>query len=372
MNARRHGSVMVAGALIATLMLSSPALTVGPGPGGGGGGGGQPGDTTGSLYADLVIALRAENGTPILKKYVVPETEEAPEATEYCVQPVSYEPVPGLTSSENPVDGRDVWILPLQGEWIANPPDVLPVEEIEACDPWPQYAMFVSEVELERLNLVRTDDRVIADKLGDVERKLTFADNIALQSTGRITFDGTTIDASPENAAIYQSLMKTGTIPGLPAGMAGPPAWIGPEGDAESNSRFHAWELAAVAIGAAASKGTPLNVDTVEYYNRISGFTTSDPTWDQWTGVSFVLSDDPASDPANPTPLADSDKFVDYSSFTYSRSKTYKGSVTWLDVPTLTWKVSKILDVVPFTNLTPETDRQPHPERRGCLRAAGR
>ena len=77
--------------------------------------------------------------------------------------------------------------------------------------------MFVSEVELERLNLARTADEVIARKLADVALKLGFADAIALESTGRISYDGSTIDASPENAAMYQSLMKTGTIPGLPA-----------------------------------------------------------------------------------------------------------------------------------------------------------
>ncbi|HEX5826088.1 MAG TPA: hypothetical protein VFY23_01090 [Candidatus Limnocylindrales bacterium] len=337
MNARRHGSVMVAGALIATLVLSSPALTAGPGPGGGG----EPVDTTGSIYADLIIALRAENGTPILKQYVVVDVEAGTATTEYCVQPVSYEAVPGLTSSTNPVDGRQVWVLPLQGEWIASPPDPLPVAEIEPCDPWPQYAMFVSEVELERLNLVRTSDQVIADKLGDVEMKLRFAESISLQSTGRITFDDTTIDASPENAAIYRSLMETGTIPGLPTSMAGPPALIGPApADPESNSQFGAWELAAMAIGAAASKGTPLNVDTVEYYNRISGFTGGTTAW---AAVQFVQADGAP---------ADSEKFVDYSGFSYNRSQTFKGSVTWLDVPTLTWKVSKISDVVPFTNLS--------------------
>ncbi len=99
--------------------------------------------------------------------------------------------------------------------------------------------------------------------------------------------------------------MKTGTIPGLPDSMAGPPAWIGPVGDAESNSRFDAWELAAVAIGAAASKGTPLNVDTVEYYNRISGLTAS--TVALGRRVHLVQSADS---------LADSEKFVDYSGFT--------------------------------------------------------
>ena len=30
------------------------------------------------------------------------------------------------------------------------------------------------------------------------------------------------------------------------------------------------------------------------------------------------------------------EQFVDYSGFTYNRSQTFKGSVTWLDVPTLT------------------------------------
>ncbi len=69
------------------------------------------------------------------------------------MQPVSYVQVPGVASTTNPVDGRTVWVVPLQGEWIADP---LPAEFTGACDPQPQYAMFVSEVELERLNLART------------------------------------------------------------------------------------------------------------------------------------------------------------------------------------------------------------------------
>ena len=40
--------------------------------------------------------------------------------------------------------------------------------------------------------------------------------------------------------------------------MAGPPALVGPTpADATSNSQFDAWELAAMNIGAAASKSTP-------------------------------------------------------------------------------------------------------------------
>ncbi len=300
-----------------------------------------------------MLALRAENGTPILKTYVVPATETEPASTEYCVQPVSYEPVPGLTVSVNPVDGRSVSVIPLQGEWLGDPNSPIAQDEIGACDPQTQYAMFVKETELERLNLARTSEDVIAQKLADVKTKLTFADQIALESTGRITWDGTPIDASPENAAIYQSLMTTGTIPGLhPASMAGPPAQIGP---------FDAWHLAAMSIGAAASKSVPLTIDAVEYYNRVIGFPPpADPTatppvpdYESPWGVSFVRS----SDPANPgTELGGSERFVDYSNFRYNRSETFKGSVTWLDVPTLTWKVSKITDVVPFTNLSSEDE----------------
>ena len=37
--------------------------------------------------------------------------------------------------------------------------------------------------------------------------------------------------------------------------------------------------------------------------------------------------------------MATGEQFVDYSGFTYNRAQTFNGSVTWLDVPTLTWKV---------------------------------
>ncbi len=276
----------VAGLLVMGLVVPAQAIAAGDAGGGGGGGGGGDsgsGDTTGSVYADLDVALRGVDGTPVLKKYDVPATEETEQTTEYCVQPVSHDPVPGVTSSTNPVDGRQVWVLPLQGEWIGLPADQLPVAEIEACDPQPQYAMFVSEAELERLNLARTSEQVIADKLAAVKDKLTVAKDVSLDGAGRIATDGLSLDAAPEFAAMYDSLMKTGTIPGLPAALAGPPAQVGP---------FDAWKLAAAAIGTAASKEVPLTVDTVEYYNRVIGFPDSADYTSPW-GVSFVRSENP-------------------------------------------------------------------------------
>ena len=360
--------MIAASVLTAMAMMSSPALAAGNGPGGGSGGGGGgtggsggtgSGDTTGSIYSDLNFVLRATDGTPILKKYIVPpSTETSGSTTEYCMQPISYSAIPGVEQSTNPVDGRPVWVVPLQGQWIDNPPDPLPVEAISACDAQPQYAMFISTVELSRLNLVRTSDTVMAQKLADVGTKLQLGSNIALESTGRISIDGTPIDAAPENAAIYQSLMNTGTIPGLrdtATTTVGPPATIGPapgNTDPNANSQFDAWELAAMTIGAAADKSTPLSIDAVEYYNRIIGFppatdSTGAPYTSPW-GVNFIRSIDPGTGQQ----MLAGDQFVDFSNFSYNRSETFKGSVTWLDVPSLTWKVSKITDVVPFTNLS--------------------
>ncbi len=342
MNRWQTGRGIAATALSVALISSGSAIAAG----GGGGGGGAD---TGSLYSDLILALRAEDGTPVLKEYHVDTDDDAvPDTYEYCVQPVSYERVPGIAKSESPLDGRDVWVIPLQGEWLGST-EPLPVEEIEACDPQPQYAMFVSETELERLNLTRTSESVLAKKAKDVKTKLTVADEISLDPAGRLVADGLVLDAAPEYASIYESLMTTGTIPGLPDSMAGPPASV-PAGSADP---YDAYKLAAVALGAAASKTVPINVDTVQYYNRVVGFTGSD-SLPEWTGMyPFISSEDPDTSTAMPTDaLPGGERFVDYSDFRYNRSQTFVGSVTWLDVAALRWKVTPILDAVPFSDIT--------------------
>lgn len=198
--------------------------------------------------------------------------------------------------------------------------------------------MFVEEVELERLNLARTSDDVIADKLAAVEERLRSADEITLDGAGRLTTDGESMDASPEFAAMYQSLMQTATIPGLPDDLAGPPAEVGP---------FGAWELAAAAVGTAAGKEVPITVDTIEYYNRVIGFPPDADYTSPW-GVDFLRS----ADPDTGEEMTEGDRFVDYGNFTYNRSETFRGSVTWLDVDKMQWQVDPVTEVVDFTNLT--------------------
>ena len=82
--------------IVMVLILTLPATSAAA-PGrsavvGAVGAGGHPEDTTGSVYSDLVINLRDEAGAPLLAKYDVPATEESEATTEYCVQPVSYDP----------------------------------------------------------------------------------------------------------------------------------------------------------------------------------------------------------------------------------------------------------------------------------------
>jgi hypothetical protein len=371
-NARSHWALirLIAIGALAVALVAFPAgamAAAGPGGGGGGGGGGHggsggggggggAGETTGSLYSDLYVLLRAENGTPILKTYSVPAADPAdPATTERCVQPVSYERVPGVTATTNPVDGRQVWIIPLQGQWLTTPPAGGLPAEFEACDPQPAYAMFVKEVDLERLNMTRTSDTVIASKTAAVATKLLGGTAIGLDAVGRIEIDGVPIDAAPEQAAIYQSLLKTGTIPGLPTSMAGPPAVVGPASSSGLNSQFDAWDLAAAAIGTTAAKETPITIDTVLYYNRILGFPAADLAFPAGWSVNFNRSVDPATG----AQMTSGEQFVDFSGFSYNRSKTFPGSVTWLDVGTMTWKVSRVLDLVPFTNIpaAPVADR---------------
>lgn len=140
-------TLVVAAALsIPAAALSAASAAPGDGSGSGGGGGSSGGaDTVGSDYSDLNIVLRAADGTPLKVKYLVPADAEGDPATpEYCVQPISDDPLPGLSPVTNPLTGKDAYLIPLQGEWLTSPPDPLPVAEITACDPQPAYAMFVS------------------------------------------------------------------------------------------------------------------------------------------------------------------------------------------------------------------------------------
>ena len=237
-----------------------------------------PGGGSGEVFSDLFVALRDEDGVPILSETFY---EEGPvEVT--CIQPISYTAIPGITSTTNPADGREVYLVPLVGEDFTEPPPAPLAAADTACSPKTEFLAYASEVDLERLNLVRTSDEVLWKKLVEIRARLEAATEISLDGAGRITTDGVPIDASPEHAAMYAAaapsavpleggpaetdklggLMDTGSIPGL-AGYPAVPASIQQNGDG-----FDQWMLAAAAVGTAAGKSVPITIDTIAYYNR--------------------------------------------------------------------------------------------------------
>jgi hypothetical protein len=328
----------------------------------------QTGGGTGEIYSDLFIALRDRDGVPILSETFWEGV--APDAVPVtCIQPISYAFVDGATKTTNPADGRAVWLIPLQGQGST---ESRPVAEDTAC--LAQAGFTAEEVDLERLNLVRTSNEVLWRKLSDVGARLAAAKSITLDGAGRITTDGVAIDASPDQAAIYAAiegdtpappppadgrpvagepggLMDTGTIPYWAPGASVPvypvdnPAWI-QQGD-DPTDGFDEWMLAAAAIGTATSKSVPVTIDTVQYYNRAA----SKGDVASWGHVSRLPSI------ANPDGLfagePPPEQFVDYTDFSYTRSEVFKGCTTWLDVPTLRWKFDDILDRVAFADLPP-------------------
>ena len=335
---RTHG---VIAALSAALLLASTGAAVAA----------PPGDDPGDVYADLVIALRDTNGVPVLADFEV-DGETGPE-TQYCVQPISYTAIDGVTSVVNGADGREVWPVPLMGDPGAPPP--AEGEEIEVCDPQPAYATFVSEAELERLNLGRVPDGFFDRKLEELEARFDAADTISLDFAGRITTDiigdvdddgepipPAAIDASPEQQAMYGTLMSTGTVPGL--GDA-PLVVAGTDDPVAGFDGLDPWMLAAVGLGSGGSKGVSVTVDAVEYYNRIRSipdmYDAVDPPSSVWNLEFFSNSP------------ADEERFVDLSDFSYDRSKVFPGCGTYLDVPTLTWSIQPIAELAEFSDLPP-------------------
>jgi hypothetical protein len=303
----------LAAAVASMFLVLPPPGTSAQTPGGDGGGG--TGGGTGEVYSDLFVALRDLNGVPILSETFYEEglVEVA------CIQPISYVAIPSdpsdpssphLPTTPNPADGRQVYLVPLQGE-PSTPAEPVPADT--ACLPQVDFAMYAQEVELERLNLVRTSPEVLWKKLADVGTRLETADDITLDGAGRITtwFNdpitgipvGTAIDASPDQAAIYAATEGANPWPSEPAdGSADPgqpgglmdtgtiPHWnvdgtvdyplLDPARIVQGGRVFDNWMLAASAIGTAAGKSVPITIDTIQYYNRTAHKDGDVANWD--------------------------------------------------------------------------------------------
>ena len=302
---KRLSALIVSVALVAGITSTVSAQHGGGGHGGGGGGGdggggghggggGDGGSGSGSIYSDLLLIMRDVDGVPLLQTFAV-DTEEGP-VTERCVQPFSPTPVPGLPAAyevANPDTGALVYRLPLVGE-TAMPlsSEIVPfdVDVEDVCSVQLDYTSYLQEADLERLNMSRRPSDTRDARLATVTDKLNAGTDITLDGAGRLTIDGVTLDAGPDHAAIYWSLMTTGTIPGLGAA----PAMV---------QGFDPWMLAAASLGTAGGKEIPLVVDTVQYYNRIIGLIEDHVPTAQWS-LDFLE-----------TSPSTGEQFVDFSEF---------------------------------------------------------
>ena len=354
-------------------MVFSMAGVAVPAPGDGGDGGGQGGN-----YADLVIAFRDADGLPIVIGPFVNEQGE----DDFCVQPITASTqVPNprfgqdgepqfLSTVVNPVDGRTVTLVPLFAHFpeylpeeepleavgdaeIVAPPDESEEEGGAPCDPlvipvgdpaYPDgydYNVFVTEVELERLNMARAPENVLVQHMLELELLLAGTDPqlVTLDPAGRITFDGVAIDAMPKLQGMREALLEKGTLPG-----AGgyPFAFQLVHDDFDQWSTF---ELTAFALGGAASKFGSINPDTVAYHDRIMNIAAD------W------LANNPSGwQPQVLTHPDTGEQFVDYGDFVYDRATTFPGYVTYIDPANWQagYQVASYMDVVSFPTLLPK------------------
>ncbi len=265
----------------------------GNGKGGGGGGGGA--NKKGDVYADLVLLYRAVDGRPIMKEF----------GTTACLQPVSYSAIPGVTSVNNPVNGKDVWRVPLVGDGTVTP------EPETACDVDPAFTTYVKEVELGRLNLGRAPSKVLDRAFAELLRNLEAANVVMLDPAGRLEPDGVAVDAPAENYAIHVQLESYGVLTG-PHGVVPLPAQPGSQ---------HAFlDHAATGLAAAADKTGSINVDLVAYSNRIMGIP-------DLTNVLSVLVSQRVGGVLLGVP---GETYASYGGYSYSRSATFPGCATGL------------------------------------------
>lgn len=239
----------------------------GPKYGGGRDATGKPpgaGSKKGDLFGDLYVILRDENGVPILDQYG-------------HVQPID-------------ADGN---LIPINEDG-----------EIE-----PGYEDLAQEVELGRLNVGRSPDKVTDHAYDEAIATINAATAIRVDDSGRIvvTIDGVekTIDSPLENMALYIALMENGYLPGLDLqdGVSlGSLSFL-----ADASFTNADLMMAASLLAAASDKAGTLTPDEVIYLNTMLNV-----------------------DGINPLTGVDGRTYVDYSTATYDRSDTYTGTITFV------------------------------------------
>src|SRR5512135_1979083 len=215
--------------------------------GGKSGGGGKPagaGTKKGDLFGDMVVILRDANGVPIL-------------TSTGLVQVIAYV----YDASGNLVPLKDA-----SGNLVVIPYDAEGNLLTTVTLDGKSYDVYSAEVDLGRLSVGRSPDKVLQHSLDEALAKLTASGAVVtLDASGRLVVNGTAIDSPLENLALYETYMKTGTLPGVTL-----PAGFNP----------------AALLAAAADKTGTINVDTVVYMNSILGV-NSGTTYYNFSSVNY-------------------------------------------------------------------------------------
>lgn len=163
---------------------AAPGGGGGGGGGGSGGGGGKPpgaGDKKGDLFGDQWVLLR------------------------------DLDPSGGGGDGEPLLDGNGQTIPVGFNEATGETFPIYFVESAEGdFEIPPDQLVYVQEVELERANVARAPDKVMAKSLDAALTKIANGTEITTDTAGRIVVDGVTIDSPLENLALYQFIMNTG------------------------------------------------------------------------------------------------------------------------------------------------------------------
>lgn len=293
MNARQ---LFVSALVLGFAVISGMAYAEKPDWAGGGRGGGGNQDK-GDLFGDLLVIDRDHSGLPIrdqwghLQPIVFESSTDCPDAETF---------VP-VTDPDSLYAQTSTYYIPLDAEG-----------EIPA-----EYGECAIEAELGRLSVAKGPDEVREQALTEAVKTLS-AGTISLDPAGRLVVTYTdpqtaelvekTIDASLENIAMYEELLEQGTLaehdPLYPVDVLS-----GLEGDY--------LDRAAAALGGAADKTGKVTVDLVVYLN------------------AFMAIPDDLDAATMPAPINDnSDKYYDFSGFSYDRSVTYAHTLCYLRVVT--------------------------------------
>ena len=325
MNTKRFTTIFVLLVLLLALIPISAVAQSGPQKGG------KPTSTppppeppiptetpdTGTLYGDLYIILRNEDGLPIFD-------------SNGCIQPIS-----SMTASVSIETGDGILIIEaFEGEPFSLAYYTDPEGDLVECELTEEMATWVQSVDFGRLNLGRAPDAVIAHAFDEAINKMNAASAFDLDPAGRLTMlideEWFTIDAPAENLALYIKLMTDGhwiTLDTTPVGHGGggsgggggngggggPPPGDGPSteprpvlsataiellgcigygnlGDVNNTLSNHDLLLAASLLAGAGDKTGTITLDKVIYINSIYGINQLGTLVDEHGNTYFDFS----------------------------------------------------------------------------------